>query len=49
MWASPEVIGCSPQSILNVEVFPAPLTPKRPKHSPFLIPNETLLTATLFI
>lgn len=44
--ASPDVIGCSPHNILNVEVFPAPFTPNKPKHSPFLIPKETLFTAT---
>jgi len=30
--ASPSVTSVSPVSILKVEVFPAPLTPRRPKH-----------------
>lgn len=30
--ASPEVTVVSPVSILNVVVFPAPFTPRRPKH-----------------
>ena len=30
--ASPEVTSVSPVSILKVVVFPAPLTPRRPKH-----------------
>lgn len=30
--ASPEVTSMSPVNILNVVVFPAPLTPRRPKH-----------------
>lgn len=30
--ASPELTSVSPVSILKVVVFPAPLTPNRPKH-----------------
>lgn len=30
--ASPELASVSPVSILKVVVFPAPLTPSRPKH-----------------
>jgi len=30
----------SPDKILNVDVFPAPLIPSKVKHSPFLIPKE---------
>ena len=35
--ASPDVGLISPDNILNVVVFPAPLTPKSPKTSPFSI------------
>jgi len=35
----------SPVNDLKVVVFPAPLTPKRAKHSPYSSPNERLSTA----
>lgn len=47
--AMPEVGFISPVSILNVVVFPAPLTPSNPKTSPLLTLNETLSTATLYL
>merc|ERR1719424_909395 len=31
-------------SMRKVDVLPAPLTPRRPKHSPFVRPNERFLT-----
>ena len=33
-YASPDEISSSPVIILKVVVFPAPLTPNNPKHSP---------------
>lgn len=35
----------SPVSILKVVVFPAPLKPSKPKHSPFCTARDTLSTA----
>jgi len=45
MKASPDVTLSSPVSILNVVVFPAPLKPRRPKHSPFPTARDSLSTA----
>ena len=40
------VVGISsPVSILNVVVFPAPLIPRRPKHSPVFTPKLSPRTA----
>ena len=44
--ASPLVTSSSPVSILNVVVFPAPLIPSNPKHSPAGIPSDVRSTAT---
>jgi hypothetical protein len=33
---------------LNVVDFPAPLTPSKPKHSPFLRPKDNLSVAGFF-
>ncbi len=44
--ASPAVTAVSPVSILKVVVFPAPLTPSRPKHSARPTPKVSRLTAT---
>jgi hypothetical protein len=44
--ASPAVTAVSPVSILKVVVFPAPLTPNRPKHSAPPTPKVSRLTAT---
>ena len=33
--ASPELGSCAPVSIFKVDVLPAPLMPRNPKHSPF--------------
>ena len=38
----------SPVKMLNVVVFPAPLTPSRPKHSPVGITRLIPLTANLY-
>lgn len=43
--ASPEVTLSSPVSILNVVVLPAPLKPRRPKHSPFDTARDSRSTA----
>lgn len=43
--ASPEVTLSSPVSILNVVVLPAPLKPRRPKHSPFPTARDSRSTA----
>lgn len=45
MKASPEVTLSSPVSILKVVVFPAPLKPRRPKHSPFPTARDSRSTA----
>lgn len=45
-WRRFERIGNSPVSMPRVELFPAPLMPKRPKHSPFGMPSDVLFTAT---
>ena len=45
--ASPDETSVSPVSILKVVVFPAPLTPRRPKHSPFLMPTHNCFTAAV--
>ena len=34
MEADPLVTNASPDNILNMDVLPAPLRPRRPKHSP---------------
>lgn len=47
MKASPDVTVSSPVSILKVVVFPAPLKPKRPKHSPFPTARDSLSTARI--
>mmetsp|Transcript_15760 Transcript_15760/g.36140 ORF Transcript_15760/g.36140 Transcript_15760/m.36140 type:complete len:209 (+) Transcript_15760:529-1155(+) len=47
--ASPLVGGNSAVSMLIVVVFPAPLIPKRPKHSPGAIPRDMLFTAILLL
>lgn len=44
--ASPDVMLSSPVSILKVVVLPAPLKPRRPKHSPLLTAKEILSTAS---
>ena len=36
----------SPERMASVELFPAPLMPSRPKHSPRGMPREVLFTAT---
>lgn len=43
--ASPEVTLSSPVSILNVVVLPAPLKPRRPKHSPLDTARDSRSTA----
>lgn len=48
MNASPSVIEISPVNILNVVVFPEPLIPNKPKHSPCLTPAHVRLTAVNF-
>lgn len=45
--ASPPVVLSSPVSILKVLVFPAPLTPRRPKHSPGRTPRHRRSTARM--
>ncbi|TNN68841.1 hypothetical protein EYF80_020876 [Liparis tanakae] len=47
-WASPEVTLSSHVSILKVVVLPAPLKPRRPKHSPFPTARDSLSTARMF-
>lgn len=43
---SPEVMGSFPVSNLKIEVFPAPLRPRRPKHSSAWTVKEILFTAS---
>lgn len=45
--ASPPVVLSSPVSILKVLVLPAPLTPRRPKHSPGRTPRHSRSTARM--
>ena len=45
--ASPPVVLSSPVSILKVLVLPAPLTPRRPKHSPGRTPRHRRSTARM--
>lgn len=45
--ASPPVVLSSPVSILKVLVFPAPLTPRSPKHSPGRTPRQRRSTARI--
>lgn len=45
--ASPPVVLSSPVSILKVLVFPAPLTPRSPKHSPGRTPRHRRSTARI--
>jgi len=47
--AYPDVFGVSRHIILNVVDFPAPLVPKRPKISPFLIPKVFPQTAYILV
>lgn len=42
----PDVSACCPARIRRVLDLPAPLLPKKPKHSPHLIPRLRLSTAT---
>ena len=49
MKQEPDVMISSPVTILNVVVFPAPLTPRRPKHSFFRTPNVRPRTAENFL
>lgn len=48
MLATPDVGIISPVNILKVVVFPAPLTPRKPKHSPAETWKLMLRTATNF-
>jgi len=41
IYTFPEVGFISPQSDLNVVVFPAPFVPSKVKHSPFFMSKET--------
>ena len=43
----PDVMEMSPVKILKVVVLPAPLTPSKPKHSPFGRPR--LIPSTAFL
>mmetsp|Transcript_57489 Transcript_57489/g.95079 ORF Transcript_57489/g.95079 Transcript_57489/m.95079 type:complete len:215 (+) Transcript_57489:674-1318(+) len=45
--ASPDEGGVAPVSIENVVLFPAPFTPRKPKHSPCSILRQRSRTATL--
>eukprot|EP00967_Tisochrysis_lutea_P131673 scaffold229164_cov27-Tisochrysis_lutea.AAC.1 len=45
--ASPDDGFTAPVSMLNVVDLPAPLVPRKPKHSPSRMRSETSLTATL--
>ena len=47
MMEVPDVIRISPVSMLKVVVFPAPLTPSKPKHSPLGMPR--LIPETAFL
>ena len=49
IYAFPEVTEMSPVNILNKVVFPAPLTPSNPKHSPLFISRLILSTASLVL
>ena len=44
--ASPDVGEINPHNMLNVVLLPAPLGPKRPRHSPYPTEKQILSTAT---
>jgi hypothetical protein len=46
MYASPPDNGCSMASMLNVELFPAPLGPKSPSIEPYFTPKVFPQTAS---